>query len=170
MSFSILARFNCPRARRGHSVRSDQLLARGTRLSCQVRKMPHVRIKPTNSYRCKDASCTHLSLKAPFLRVLSSLLASSPFFPKAKVENNKSRLPSFLHISDYEESQIDLILERATEVKGFLRAGDRSFRPFKGRTLCMIFTKPSLRTRVSFETGFHLLGGHAIYLGPDDIG
>ena len=132
--------------------------------------MPHVRIKPTNSYRCKDASCTHLSLKAPFLHVLSSLLASSPFFPKAKVENNKSRLPSFLHISDYEESQIDLILERATEVKGFLRAGDRSFRPFKGRTLCMIFTKPSLRTRVSFETGFHLLGGHAIYLGPDDIG
>ena len=36
MSFSILARFNCPRARRRHSVRSDKLLARGTRLSCQV--------------------------------------------------------------------------------------------------------------------------------------
>ena len=51
-----------------------------------------------------------------------------------------------------------------------LVSGDRSYRPFEGKTLCMIFTKPSLRTRVSFETGFHLLGGHAVYLGPNDIG
>ena len=35
--------------------------------------------------------------------------------------------------------------------------------------MSMIFTKPSMRTRVSFEAGFSLLGGHALYLGPDTI-
>jgi len=39
-----------------------------------------------------------------------------------------------------------------------------------GRTLAMIFEKPSLRTRVTFEAGMVQLGGHAIYLSPADIG
>jgi len=36
--------------------------------------------------------------------------------------------------------------------------------------MAMIFAKPSARTRVSFETGFFRLGGHALFLGPNDIG
>ena len=81
-----------------------------------------------------------------------------------------SKPPSFLHIDDNDEAKIDALLERASEIKHIISSNDLAYQPFKGRTLCMIFTKPSLRTRVSFETGFHLLGGHAIYLGPEDIG
>ncbi|OAY80333.1 Ornithine carbamoyltransferase, chloroplastic [Ananas comosus] len=75
----------------------------------------------------------------------------------------------FLHISDFDKGTILKILNQAAEVKAMLKSGDRSFQPFKGRTMAMIFAKPSMRTRVSFETGFFLLGGHAVYLGPDDI-
>lgn len=75
----------------------------------------------------------------------------------------------FLHIDDFDKDTIEKILHRAIEVKQLLKSGDRSFQPFKGKTMAMIFAKPSMRTRVSFEAGFSLLGGHAIYLGPDDI-
>lgn len=81
----------------------------------------------------------------------------------------KTALKDFIHISDFDKATIMSILQRASDVKALLKSGDRSFLPFKGKSMAMIFTKPSMRTRVSFETGFFLLGGHAIYLGPDDI-
>lgn len=61
------------------------------------------------------------------------------------------------------------MLANGAKVKERLAAGDESFKPFAGKSMAMIFTKPSMRTRVSFETGFFRLGGHAIYLGPDTI-
>ena len=75
----------------------------------------------------------------------------------------------FLHLDDFTGEEILAMLDRAKSEKKRLQSGDRSFRPFEGKTLAMIFAKQSLRTRVSFETGFTLLGGNAIYLGPDDI-
>ena len=45
-----------------------------------------------------------------------------------------------------------------------------SYKPFKDQALAMIFAKPSARTRFSFETVFEWMGGHALFLGPNDIG
>ena len=75
----------------------------------------------------------------------------------------------FLHISDFEAEDIRGILQLATELKTKFHARD-DYRPFTGQTLAMIFAKPSARTRVSFETGFTWMGGHALFLGPNDIG
>ena len=69
---------------------------------------------------------------------------------------------------DYSAERIWEILETAQHLKRELRAG-LPHRLLAGKTLAMIFQKPSLRTRVSFETGMWQLGGHAIYLGPGDI-
>lgn len=80
-----------------------------------------------------------------------------------------SELKDFLHINDFDKETILKILDQAAEVKAQLKSGEKTYLPFKGKTMSMIFTKPSMRTRVSFETGFSLLGGHAIYLGPNDI-
>ena len=74
-----------------------------------------------------------------------------------------------MHLDDFDKETLLRILDRAAEVKAKLKSGDKSYQPFKGMSMAMIFTKPSMRTRVSFETGFYQLGGHAIYLGPDDI-
>jgi ornithine carbamoyltransferase len=74
----------------------------------------------------------------------------------------------FLHITDFTPAEIIETLELAKAVKARLKAGEE-YKPFKDRSMAMIFTKPSARTRISFETGFYRLGGHAVYLGPSDI-
>jgi len=61
------------------------------------------------------------------------------------------------------------MLDKAAMAKAKFYARDESFKPFLGQSMAMIFTKPSARTRVSFETGFFRLGGHAIYLDPNTI-
>ncbi|KAG2698576.1 hypothetical protein I3760_07G157400 [Carya illinoinensis] len=107
----------------------------------------------------------------PALRLRVSCQTSSATSPPASAAyvRAKSELKDFLHISDFDKATILKILERAVEVKALLKSGERTYLPFKGKTMAMIFAKPSMRTRVSFESGFSLLGGHAIYLGPDDI-
>jgi ornithine carbamoyltransferase len=75
----------------------------------------------------------------------------------------------FLDLSSLSGAEIRGLLQLAGRLKSELKNGMEH--PYlRGRTLAMIFQKPSLRTRLTFETGMAQLGGHAIYLAPDDIG
>lgn len=71
-------------------------------------------------------------------------------------------------LADFSSEEIWQILDSAAALK--LRHYQKNdIQPLAGKTLAMVFQKPSLRTRMSFEAGMHRYGGHAIYLGPDDI-
>ncbi len=69
----------------------------------------------------------------------------------------------FLDIDRYETADLRSILDL-----GFAYKNGRRDRPLEGKTLAMIFEKPSTRTRVSFEVAMHQLGGDAIILGTAD--
>ena len=71
----------------------------------------------------------------------------------------------FLAIPDFSRDELYATLDLAARMK----AGAYTERPMAGRTLAMIFTKSSTRTRVSFEVGTYQLGGHALFLSSRDI-
>jgi ornithine carbamoyltransferase len=73
-----------------------------------------------------------------------------------------------LAITDLSAEEIGELLQDAVRIKGLTKKGER-YQPLNDKTLLLIFQKPSCRTRVSFQVGMYQLGGHAIYLSPDDI-
>ncbi len=73
----------------------------------------------------------------------------------------------FLTLLDFSSQELDEIIQRAIEMKHERREG-RDQRAFHGKVLGMIFAKSSTRTRVSFEAGMSQLGGHAMFLSPQD--
>jgi len=74
----------------------------------------------------------------------------------------------FVSLADFTREDVTSMLDDADRLKAELKAG-RGSRPLVGKTLAMIFEKPSLRTRVTFETGIKQLGGASVYLAPEDI-
>ena len=73
----------------------------------------------------------------------------------------------FLTLLDFSPAELQQLIRRAIEMKGEHRAGTDQ-RAFRGAVLAMIFAKSSTRTRVSFEAGMAHLGGHAMFLSPQD--
>ena len=78
-------------------------------------------------------------------------------------------MENFMHVNDLSRDQLNEILEKSSWIKNKFKNNDK-YLPLDGKTMAMIFAKPSARTRISFEAGFYRLGGHALYLGPNDIG
>ncbi len=70
-----------------------------------------------------------------------------------------------LKVRDLSKEEIVSLIQRALEIKG---AGEHNGFVVKGKTLGLIFDKPSTRTRVSFETAMFRLGGSTIYMGRGD--
>ncbi|HVA96247.1 MAG TPA: ornithine carbamoyltransferase [Candidatus Acidoferrales bacterium] len=75
-----------------------------------------------------------------------------------------------ISISDLSSKEILDILQLAKSLKQKFNKSGTLGASLTNKSLIMIFEKPSLRTRLSFEIGMTKLGGHAVYLGPNDIG
>jgi len=76
-----------------------------------------------------------------------------------------SRVRHFLSIGDLERDELALLLDQSASLKARPATGGLT-----GRTVALIFEKPSLRTRLSFDVGIAQLGGHSVYLSPAEVG
>lgn len=78
-------------------------------------------------------------------------------------------MKNFLSIKDYSTQELTELLELSISLKKLYKSGGRDL-CLAGKTLVMLFEKPSLRTRMSFQIAMTNLGGSSIYVKPEDIG
>jgi len=78
-------------------------------------------------------------------------------------------MEDFLAISECSVPELRELLAESSSLKAFYKSGGRDL-CLAGKTLAMLFEKPSLRTRLSFQVAMTDLGGHPIYVKPEDIG
>ena len=82
-------------------------------------------------------------------------------------------MKNFINISDCSSNELRAIIEEAKKRKqnreGLNKSAPDKDKPFAGKSMAMIFEKPSTRTRMSFDIAVKQLGGHSIILNPDGI-
>ncbi len=78
-----------------------------------------------------------------------------------------ARARHFVSLADLDAAELRALLDRAAELKSRRASRDPHLR---ARTLAQIFEKPSLRTRLSFDVAMAELGGHCVYLSPQEVG
>ena len=71
----------------------------------------------------------------------------------------------FLSVSDLSPSETRHLIQRARQMKE-----EGNSQPLRGKRVALLFEKPSLRTRVSFQIGIQELGGYSLYLSPEEVG
>src|SRR5450759_4168980 len=84
------------------------------------------------------------------------------------IEQSLFKGRDLISINDFSQDELSCRLEVAKNLKEAQKAG-RPHAVLQGKTLGMIFTKSSTRTRVSFEVGMYQLGGHGLFLSGRDI-
>ena len=120
----------------------------------QARSSPYTNQRPTRSISgsVPAASASGSTISTPDV---------SPFAPR-----------HLLSVADLTAKEVDHIIDRAREIKGVVKhgsTGNPGFGLLTGKTVALMFSKRSTRTRVSSEAAVAHFGGHAMFLGKDDI-
>jgi ornithine carbamoyltransferase len=90
--------------------------------------------------------------------------------PRVSTASEHAAAPThLLSATDFAALGLTRLLDRAESLRA-ARARQQLPPLLAGRQVAMLFEKPSLRTRVTFDVGVSSLGGHALYLGPDEVG
>lgn len=89
---------------------------------------------------------------------------------------NMNKVKHFLSITDLSAKEIWQVLLLAKKLKNEAKSGtkkrysDRLYPPLKNKSMVMLFEKPSLRTKLSFDLAFAQLGGHVVYFSSKEVG
>src|SRR3989344_4651697 len=83
---------------------------------------------------------------------------------------NMNKIKHFLSITDLTAKEIWQVLIMAKKLKEELKSKGTNNPFLKNKQMVMLFEKPSLRTKLSFDFAFDQLGGHPIYFGANEVG